>query len=437
MYYNTNGIDLNQDTGAMSHRRGIDRLAFVNKHGIGKSMHVIRQLSPKEYGLIRAIVSGDLKLKSRKAQGFLQRVHAHDQWIGCQCREGETPLMSVRHQKNGTYALIRLTQRARHAQHCFFFTDRTGGATSKKGGPTRVDNVCFHRTSREEEASEAETEEEDRALLRGIPMMARALFTLMERGGVSTFDGDEKALKSQFRSMGHAARDIRMAGRLQLSTCLYFNPWELRKAAVRLKQNWSRWPRWSRPHAVFIFRCEEATGTSVSVEGQDKTQVIRLQKRILIPKRDLGGPYVVILTLAGTEEQPQWLQPMKGFGVPILRKDALVPVESNGERELGSLLHSWMRERHQGVIAEKLLFHIETPRGSCRPSFRLRRGNRDVFLHCSDVGREDAQEVKRMDELPNMVSVSIDEDAPVGEQISWRERRRVFLRTRYLLQPSS
>jgi hypothetical protein len=426
----------------MSYRRGIDRLAFVNKHGIGKSMHVIRELSRKEYGLIRAIVSGDLKLKSKKAQGFLQKVHAKDQWIGCRCRKGQTPLMSVRHQKNGTYAIIRLTQRARHARHCFFYSEKfysgkTGGNTPRKGGATRVQNVCFHRAPLEKEESELESNEEEATPLRGIPTMARALFTLMEQGGVSTFDGEEKVLKSQFRAMGNAARDIRMAGRLQLSTCLYFNPWEIGKAAVRLKQNWNRWPQWSRPHAVFIFRCGEATGTSVSVHGGEKTQVIRLHKRILIPEREMGGPYVVLLTVAGAEDKPTWLRPMKGFGVPVLRKDALVPVESHGERELGHLLHSWMQEKRRNVTAEKLLFHIETPLGSCRPSFRLQREGREVFLHCLDVRRHDAREDERIHGLPNRVLVSIDADAPVGEKISWRERRRVFLRTRFLLQPSA
>jgi len=407
---------------------------FVEKHARGKRMKTVRDVSDKEYGLLRAIAEEEIPLKNERAQGLLQTIYDRDWWIACPCRKSETPLMSVRKQKNGTYALLRLKKRARHEESCPFFKERRERSIRRVRGNevSSSRGVCFHRVHNEDEDSLGPPEDEEERIQRELSVMERALFTLMKKGKLTLYEGEDKNLRTQLRGMASVAGEIPLANVFWLRDYLYFKPWDIGRAASEVKEKMGQWPDWANPHGVFIFRVKEATGSTLYYEMKGEMKEIDLRKRVKITGRDTGGPFAVIMTIAGTDEDPEWLEPTKAFGIPMLSEELFFPVESYGERrvakELCRLSRVWKETSGEKVSIEKLLFNIHKGGGACRPSFRVRWEGREMFVNVfSRRGRGDeeerAEEREIMRRFPGLVEVDADEVSDWDEEVESLEQR--------------
>jgi hypothetical protein len=113
-----------------------------------------------------------------------------------------------------------------------------------------------------------------------------------------------------------------------------YSPFFARKASQVLADFSGRWPRGSRPYALFVAVAKQAGNGSIVVEGRSASTEVEFAGVLHRPGAvGTHGPFLVIFTFA-EDAVGRLFTPMKAFAMPILSGDCWLPVESDHERRL-------------------------------------------------------------------------------------------------------
>lgn len=360
-------------------------LFLVRKHKIGGSPENLHRLSSERQTLLTEAVQeqGEIDPTNLKFQELLKNIYQKEYWIGCSCREGRpfkeapVPLLTVQHRKN-RYVLLRLPRRASHREGCPFEGDGAKSDPSRREGERiKARGVCFHRKipQRTEERSKTE-ETEYRSLPAKRETPERCLYTLLESSRLNQSKGEKWSRGDAFGQIYEAAEEIDLAGKFTLQEYLWVRPWDLVQAARYIRDDWEKWPDDSqaRPQGVFVFETEKIEDQTLiydqeSEGGHEVTDSLKIRS----PETD--GPHLVLMTIAGSDDRPKYMEPRKAFAVPVVESPRYFPIWSEPERNISAYLIDQFEEINRRVesplILHKRLFSEPTRLGSCCPDLEI------------------------------------------------------------------
>jgi hypothetical protein len=369
-----------------------DTMALVEKHRLGSDPDRTDAIDSDHQQLLRAVASDQKALDDADVQHVLGQIYQKGWWVGCDCRSDARPLMTIRQHASGTYGLVRLPRRAAHAEDCPFGSEGSEADPSvHRGDPVDDSGVCFHRRSQDatETRQDRDTGPSSMGLRARLSTLERSLYTLLQNSGLTQTAGEEVDAKGQVYKIAEAAEEIPFAWQFTLRDYLYTKPWAIQQAALEIKEEWEQWPDGARPHGVFLFRGEGADGQTVRYRTAEGPGTVEVNDHLEMRSPEAGGPFAFLITVAGTSDNPRWLEPRKGIGVPLADKGRFFPVESGAERTIAchliDCIGRWNEETETAITLEKPLFTRPTREGDVRPDLSVRWKEEEIPIRVIDT----------------------------------------------------
>ena len=342
---------------------------------------------------------GDVDPKSADYQSFLEKIYERGLWIACGCREGEVyketppPLLTV--QQRERFALLRLHKRPSHQEGCPLEGEGAKSDPRRREGERVLDQgVCFHRRPQDRtERREEEEKERNYRLPAKRSTLERTLYTLLEQSNQHRTDGSEWDRFEAFKSLASTAEEITLADTFKMQEFLHTRPWEIEEANQKVNKDWERWPDGAQPHAIFVFQADRVKDQTVIYDadaygGENGDGAHQMKDELEIRSPETSGPYVFLMTVTGTDENPTTLVPTRAFGIPIVSEKGCFPVMSEMERNillyLGDQLGRINQSQNDPVQIKKPLFIEQTALGDCRPDLSLHWREKTIAVRLID-----------------------------------------------------
>jgi hypothetical protein len=390
---------------------------------------------------------------------LVQEVKLHRQWFACDCLGSERPppLMAPAYlEMASTFYLRRLTgqNRPEHDRECPFYRssfDYRLPHVEHEPKPVRpVDGYLDslkplgqHLAQRPDETSLPAG-----AKPRGIPRLARILWTLLDRAELNCVAPDRggrpRSILGEFSRLRAGAEGLELAPDVAVTEYLWTHSRDLVSGKIyqHLESSAPRWPADHKPQCYLILfarsvsrhEIETTDGPVQVVEGVERPEagpVVTVEGSIGRDDRKTSGPYLVILAIGEPLEGGAY-QPVRAFAQPIVSGHYFVPVEQAVERVLFESLREAQlkladRGKRIGII--KPLFDLDTPAGPCRPQFLLQAGSgkQKTFMPIEMVDEDDEAEdqrsmlrATRMTHLGTVLEIplqAVDARAAIADQI--------------------
>jgi len=389
---------------------------------------------------------GDAADEGQSVQ-MVRSVKQQKRWIACDCigEVGQPPLLAPAYlEMASTYYLRRLTGHGRPEHHadCPFFRpsfDYQLPPTNNEPKPLRpvegfldsLQPLGANLAQRPDETSIPAG-----AKPRGVPRLARILWTLIEAAGLNSLTPDKVAVQrsilQEFRKLRKGCEGEMLAPKKLLIDHLWTHSRDLLsgKVAERIEASKASWPPDHKPQAYLIVFARSVSRHSIdTVDGAvhvheevDQIEIatpVDVEGAIGRADQKAGGPYLVIMAV-GEPLEGGPIQPVRAFAQPIISGHYFVPVSRPEERDMFACLRACqarLLREGRGLSIKRPLFDLGTPIGPVRPDYVMRTGERtprtQIFIQLVDEDADDSQQKKHNQSVTRMASLGYVIEVPL------------------------
>lgn len=346
---------------------------------------------PDKQRLINVFVNGESASSNeiQKAFRFAQSLRERDFWIECDCVHGkEKPYLSVG-QKNGRIYLIHMNGRGLHKKTCPFFSlpVPTFNCISRPKRWSEGSILHLHQSISQIDFISNNNDRRHKvdAVQRNFPKLGKLLLSLLHNSGLNQLANHKLNINDQFFKLHDSIKSYFLEPGIPASDYFFTFPEYLDSAKHLLKKKNLQWPKNSRPHFLFALLIDSIDDSIAICRRKFKPFPIKFygSVKFLSERVASSGPFIFLFSYTDSPNFPGRYVPYNAFGIPVLCRYLLIPVESNYERKvlekLNESLSTWEDEGVK-VTIEKPLFDVKVGDTSVRPDFILSSKSKRVIL---------------------------------------------------------
>lgn len=386
-------------------------MQVIKKCQRDKPSIVIRHLNTAEVdALYWVFVKNSGKEAQRRQVTILaEYIRDHEGWLQCNCLPQEgSALMTIGLSQRNNYYLQHINARGRHHPDCRFKEHPTQNIATSAGQHQYKDNAILHlhqRSTINTSSDHKPSNNPSSSASQRTSGLSRFLYSLIEKQHLNHLPlPDSSNIAEQYHKLKSATSSYLFAKGVPAQPFVFTYP-NLPQIAEKLKASLSQW-KGNRAYAVCIAVADNIDDKTLVFTFKDKTITVTLEGLLKQSSGRLGKkskPYLAAFTITDTEDKQGYFRPLNGFYVPVFSKYALIPVDSDFERQVLKTIKQWSRwwiqDKQLQVEVIKPIFDIPVDIAGevhyCKPDFLIVTPNQRIVFEVMGSHEESYIERKK------------------------------------------